>query len=484
MAGWRFGPETKNMNALGLGESLLGFRPSVPLVLSLKRQFDLAAIAGSLLIISFAYDQAFTGHYWALLIVAHFVTGRVFDELGLFRSWPEASFGRYRQGLIFGWCIVIAILLFLGYITKFSGEYSRRVLLTWFLVVPIMLLLLSNAFAQTRIIRALSRQDARKALIIGVNDLGLNLARAIRKDPNLSMEIYGFFDARSSDRLSIGPLDTLVGGLDGVPDFVRQEKITTVFIALPMTASPRMVQIVQELHDTTASIYFVPDLLVYDSIQPKIDNVGSIPVIAVCETPFQGADGLIKRASDVFLASVALILLWPLMITLAIGVKLSSPGSVFFRQRRYGVGGKEIRIFKFRSMTVLEDGANVLQATREDPRTTKFGAFLRRTSMDEIPQLFNVLLGEMSIVGPRPHAVAHNETYRSLIQGYMIRHKVRPGITGWAQVHGLRGETRTLDEMKARVEYDLYYLRRWSLWLDLRIMFRTIRIIFKDKMAY
>jgi putative colanic acid biosysnthesis UDP-glucose lipid carrier transferase len=157
---------------------------------------------------------------------------------------------------------------------------------------------------------------------------------------------------------------------------------------------------------------------------------------------------------------------------------------VFFRQRRYGINGKEIRVFKFRSMTVWEDGESVPQATREDPRTTKFGSFLRRTSLDEIPQLLNVILGEMSIVGPRPHAVAHNEAYRSLIQGYMVRHKVRPGITGWAQVHGLRGETRTLDEMKARVEYDLDYLRRWSLWLDLRIMARTVGIIFKDKMAY
>jgi putative colanic acid biosysnthesis UDP-glucose lipid carrier transferase len=219
-------------------------------------------------------------------------------------------------------------------------------------------------------------------------------------------------------------------------------------------------------------------------VQPKIDNIGHIPVIAVCETPFQGADGVIKRASDLFLASLGLLLLWPLMMLLAIGVKLSSPGPVFFRQRRYGINGKEIRIFKFRSMTVWEDGENILQATREDPRTTRFGSFLRRTSLDEIPQLLNVISGEMSIVGPRPHAIAHNETYRSLIQGYMVRHKVRPGITGWAQVHGLRGETRTLDEMKARVEYDLDYLRRWSLWLDLRIMARTVGIIFKDKMAY
>ncbi len=472
------------MNALGLGESLLGFRPSIPLILSLKRQFDLAAIAGSLLVISFAYDQAFTGHYWALLIVAHFVSGRVFDELGLFRSWPEAQFGRYRQGLIFGWCIIIAILLFLGYVTKFSSEYSRRVLLTWFFVVPIMLLLLSNAFAHTRIIRAISRRDARKALIIGANDLGLNLAHAIRKDPNLAMEIRGFFDARNSERLSLGPNDTLMGSLNGIPDFVRKQHITTVFIALPMTSNPRIVQIVKELQDTTASVYFVPDLFAFESVQPKIDNIGSIPIIAVCETPFQGADGVIKRASDLFLASIGLLLLWPVMVLLALGVKLSSPGPVFFRQRRYGINGKEIRVFKFRSMTVWEDGECIRQATREDPRTTRFGSFLRRTSLDEIPQLLNVILGEMSIVGPRPHAVAHNEAYRNLIQGYMVRHKVRPGITGWAQVHGLRGEIRTLDEMKARVEYDLDYLRRWSLWLDLRIMVRTVGIIFKDKMAY
>jgi putative colanic acid biosynthesis UDP-glucose lipid carrier transferase len=218
--------------------------------------------------------------------------------------------------------------------------------------------------------------------------------------------------------------------------------------------------------------------------EARFDNVGGMPVIAICETPFMGLNSTIKRASDIALASVILLLLSPLMLAIALAVKLSSPGPVIFRQRRYGLYGEDIVVYKFRSMTVMENGANVVQARRNDQRVTRIGGILRRTSLDELPQFINVLQGRMSIVGPRPHAVAHNEQYRKLIKGYMLRHKVKPGITGWAQVNGLRGETATLDKMQARIQYDLDYLRNWSLWLDLWIVIRTVKVVLKRENAF
>jgi putative colanic acid biosynthesis UDP-glucose lipid carrier transferase len=248
-----------------------------------------------------------------------------------------------------------------------------------------------------------------------------------------------------------------------------------------MTSRPRILRLLEDLHDTTASVYFAPDIFLYDLIQARVETIGGIPVLAVCESPFYGADGLIKRVSDIVLASAILVLISPLLLGIAVAVKLSSPGPVLFKQRRYGLDGRQIMVYKFRSMAVLEDGAVVQQATRDDPRVTRLGAFLRRSSLDELPQFINVLQGRMSVVGPRPHAVAHNELYRKLIRSYMIRHKVRPGITGLAQVNGLRGETDTVDKMRARIEYDLAYLRNWSLLLDLKIVLLTIVVVLKKQ---
>jgi putative colanic acid biosysnthesis UDP-glucose lipid carrier transferase len=257
-----------------------------------------------------------------------------------------------------------------------------------------------------------------------------------------------------------------------------------IYIALPMASQPRILKLLEDLRDTTASIYFVPDIFVSDLIQARVDSIGGLPVVAVCESPFCGINGVVKRASDFVLATLILLLISPLMVAIALGVKLSSPGPVLFKQRRYGLDGKRIVVYKFRSMTVEEDGDLVRQATKNDSRVTRFGGFLRRTSLDELPQFINVLQGCMSVVGPRPHAVAHNEIYRKLIRGYMIRHKVKPGITGFAQVNGWRGETDTVDKMKRRIEYDLQYLRNWSLLLDLQIIFKTIVVVLQKDNAH
>jgi putative colanic acid biosynthesis UDP-glucose lipid carrier transferase len=267
-------------------------------------------------------------------------------------------------------------------------------------------------------------------------------------------------------------------------EYIKLNSINVVYITLPMSRDPRIVRVLNDLRDTTASVYFVPTTLPFDLIQARVERIGGISVIAVCETPYYGINGVLKRAADIVIAGLILALIWPLMLAIAIGVKKTSPGPVLFKQRRYGLDGKEILVYKFRTMSVCEDGDHIEQARQNDRRVTRFGAFLRKTSLDELPQFINVLEGTMSIVGPRPHAVAHNEEYRRLIEGYMIRHKVKPGITGWAQVNGFRGETETVEKMKKRIEYDLDYLNHWSLSLDLWIIFKTALVVLKDSKAY
>jgi putative colanic acid biosynthesis UDP-glucose lipid carrier transferase len=209
-----------------------------------------------------------------------------------------------------------------------------------------------------------------------------------------------------------------------------------------------------------------------------------VPLIALCETPFHGTRGVSKRITDLTLATLIIIPVAPIMLLIALLVRLSSPGPAIFKQRRYGLDGRQITVYKFRTMKVTEDGDLIRQATQADSRITPLGRLLRRTSLDELPQLLNVLQGRMSLVGPRPHAVAHNEQYRKLIKGYMLRHKVAPGMTGLAQVHGMRGETQTLEQMEARIKYDLEYLRNWSPLLDLKILFKTLLIVTRGDKAY
>jgi putative colanic acid biosynthesis UDP-glucose lipid carrier transferase len=231
-------------------------------------------------------------------------------------------------------------------------------------------------------------------------------------------------------------------------------------------------------------VYFLPDVSGFDVLQQRASELLGLPVVAMCETPFHGYRGLVKRLMDVSIASLALLLLAPVLLTIGILVRRDSPGPMLFRQRRYGLDGREILVYKFRTMTVAENGDRVTQASRNDSRVTRVGKHLRRWSLDELPQLINVLQGTMSIVGPRPHAVAHNEEYRKLIKRYMVRHKVLPGITGLAQVRGCRGETAKVEEMEARVLYDLEYMRRWSPMLDLEIMVATAFAVVRTDRAY
>jgi putative colanic acid biosynthesis UDP-glucose lipid carrier transferase len=433
----------------------------------------------SLLACLFAYGQYHPWPYSIVVVAVFVIATLIFGELPLERGGTLLP----GQWVITRWMTMVAVVFLFGLVTKTYVSYAREAMVAWIVVTPFAL---SGAQQAARgILHSLivTAGAARKAIIVGVNDLACELAVQIRADPCRGA-LMGYFDDRHRDRLPQVSRDEMLGRMADVAAIVKKLAVQVVYITLPMSRDKRVVSLLDALRDTTASVYFAPHTPGFDLIQVCAHRVGEVPVIALCETPFFGINGVLKRASDIVLATSILLAIWPLMLAIAIGVKLSSPGPVLFRQRRYGLDGREIVTLKFRTMRVCEDGAHIRQAVAGDIRVTPLGAFLRRTSLDELPQFFNVLLGSMSIVGPRPHAVAHNELYRRLIGGYMLRHKVRPGITGWAQVCGLRGETDTVEKMEARVRHDLDYIKNWSLSLDLWIIFRTIFVVLEQRNAH
>ncbi len=382
------------------------------------------------------------------------------------------------------WFFVVAALLLLGYATKISAFYSRRALFAWFVLTPLLVLVVVLALRQWTGRFLLASGHARSVVVVGANRVSQRLIHDLRQHPQLGLAFKGLFDDRNADRLGELALPEIRGRFADIAAYVRTHRIDVIFIATPFRHLERTEKLLTELQDTTASIYFVPDVFVFDLIQSRTTDLNGIPIVALRETPFMGWQGLAKRASDVVMASLILVGAAPFLVVIGLAIKLSSRGSVIFKQRRYGLDGEEIIVYKFRTMTVSEDGSSVEQTTKNDPRVTPVGRFLRKYSLDELPQLINVLQGGMSLVGPRPHAVAHNEAYRRLITGYMVRHKMVPGITGLAQVSGCRGETATIEDMKRRVEYDVQYLQHWSFMLDLRILARTLTIWFRDHNAY
>jgi putative colanic acid biosysnthesis UDP-glucose lipid carrier transferase len=437
---------------------------------------DPMALALSLWLVSAGIEGELLPPYLILAVIAFSITFPGTSRL-------QFSLRRLVFDVLYSWFWVALLLFFLGFATGYIAEFSSQALITWLWVAPLSQIgchLLLRATAPY----LLMLQEPQRAIIVGLNEQGAALARRIHETRYSKLELSGFFDDRDQSRLNRAENSQLLGRLRELPDFVKENRIQFIYLSLPMASQPRIKNLLDSLKDTTASVYFVPDMFVTDLIQGRTDSVCGLPVISVCETPFRGPAGVLKRTSDMVLASIILVLLSPFMLLIALGVKLGSPGPVIFKQRRYGLDGQEILVYKFRSMTVTEDGNQIEQARKNDNRVTRLGAILRKTSMDELPQFINVLQGRMSIVGPRPHAVAHNELYRPLIKSYMVRHKVKPGITGWAQVNGFRGETDSLEKMEARIRCDLDYLRNWSLRLDLYIIWKTIGLVFKDASAY
>jgi putative colanic acid biosynthesis UDP-glucose lipid carrier transferase len=453
-------------------------RPLMPLI---RQMLNPSVAVLTLAAVAYYYDTPFEGKLFALGVFVFLLVGEVLGEVDLSSNLLE-FWSRSVSGVFLRWLLVPTFIVLIGYSAKLTDEFSREILLAWFVIAPFVIVL-SQFVVRSMIYRlSLAEGMLNSAVIVGVNHISLRLASKFSEQPVLGISCQGFFDDRNHGRLK--NKRDLLGNVDSVAAYVKENQINQVYIAIPMSAQSRIMKLMRELSDTTASIYFIPDVFLFDLIQARIGAIQGIPVITVRETPFLGVNGLLKRLSDIVLALLILVLISPFLILIALGIKLTSKGPVLFKQRRYGLDGEEITVYKFRSMTVQEDGLAVVQATRNDARVTGFGGFLRRTSLDELPQFINVLQGRMSIVGPRPHAVAHNEFYRNKISGYMVRHKVKPGITGWAQVNGCRGETDAIEKMEARINYDIEYLRNWSLMFDILIILRTIKVVIKDKHAY
>jgi putative colanic acid biosynthesis UDP-glucose lipid carrier transferase len=380
------------------------------------------------------------------------------------------------------WALTCFALLFFGYAGRFLGHFDLQAMAMWALATPVVMV--GAHLALARVVQSMAVDRARRVLVVGINPIADRLVRKMRAAPHLGLQFSGFIDDRVETRLNVESRKHLLGRIDELSALVVAHSIDVVYITLPISSHPRIMAMLSTLRDTTASIYFVPDVTVFDLIQARVDDVDGIPVLAVCETPFQGVHGSLKRLMDILVSASALVVLAPVMALVAMAIRYESPGPIIFRQRRYGLDGRDIVVYKFRSMTVTEDGdKQYRQVTVGDSRVTRVGRLIRATSLDELPQFVNVLQGRMSIVGPRPHAVAVNEHYRKLISGYMIRHKVRPGITGWAQVNGYRGGD-DINQMRKRIEFDLEYLRSWTLRLDVYILLRTVLLVFRDAKAY
>ncbi|MBK9347415.1 MAG: undecaprenyl-phosphate glucose phosphotransferase [Burkholderiales bacterium] len=436
-----------------------------------------AALVGSLWAVAYYFDEGISPPHLILSVIAFALAFPSSARL-------QTSRTELVLDITLNWMLIAGLLVLTGWGTGYLREFSIEFVSAWLWVAPLTELLGCFALRSAAPYLVQLQGPPRRAIIVGINEQGLALAGKINHSPLNHIELAGFVDSRENQRIESTQDCPVLGKLDQLADLVKTNRVQLIYLSLPMASQPRILQILDELKDTTASIYFVPDMFVTDLVQGRPGSVCGMPVIAVCDTPFTGSNGIVKRTSDIVLSILILALILPILCIIAIAVKCGSPGPIIFKQRRYGLDGEEIMVYKFRSMTVTEDGNSIQQATKNDARITPLGAFLRRTSLDELPQFVNVLQGRMSIVGPRPHAVAHNEMYRKLIKGYMVRHKVKPGITGWAQVNGFRGETETLEKMQGRIDFDLDYLRNWSLRLDLHIIAKTIRLVLKDQQAY
>ncbi|MEW5992970.1 MAG: undecaprenyl-phosphate glucose phosphotransferase [Candidatus Zixiibacteriota bacterium] len=425
------------------------------------------------------------GGYLLVVLIALLCAAWLFPRFSLYQTWRGVSIIDEVRSISLAWGSVLLALTVIAFATKTGAAYSRGWLLLW-AGSGWGALILARVFLRA-ILRWARRRgfNQRHVVIVGSAGLGAQVAERLRAAPWMGLTVVGYFKSDSG-----APADSIdgvpsIGSVDRLAEYVMERRIDQVWLAMPLRDEDKVREILHNLRHSTADIRFVPDFFGMRLLNHSVMDIAGMPVMNLSVTPMTGVNRVLKAIEDRVLAVLILAFIAPLMALIALGVKLTSPGPVLFKQLRYGYDGKPIRVYKFRTMVVHDENDGVVtQASRADPRVTRLGRFLRRTSLDELPQFFNVLQGRMSIVGPRPHAVAHNEQYKDLVDGYMKRHKVKPGITGWAQINGWRGETDTLEKMQKRVEYDLYYIENWSLWFDLKIIFLTIVKGFVGKNAY
>ena len=458
---------------------------------------DILIIFSVFYVATFLRQETYNIDEFYLIITSGVIYFLLAKIIGLYRVENISHLLSNTKNIIVTWLGTCFSIIFILFISKETESFSRLILLSWMITTPIVLILSRKLMTQYIITH---QGNPINIAVVGINatsDIFLDHLETL-KWPWL--KIYGVYDytsnpllRRTSDKnesilYSYEPSEVRIKNktqsINELITAVKTGHINSVYIALPLLTENNVEQLLIDLADTTASVYIIPDLFVTNILKSNWSHFAGLPVVNVYTTPFFGLNGIIKRLLDLALTILILLIIWPLMLAIAFAIKLSSKGPVLFKQRRYGLDGNIIKVWKFRSMSVCEDGPQVTQAKKNDVRITPLGKFLRKTSLDELPQFFNVLQGSLSVVGPRPHANAHNEEYRNLIKGYMLRHKVKPGITGLAQVKGWRGETDTLEKMENRVKYDLEYIQDWSIGLDLKIVLLTITHGFYNKNAY
>jgi Undecaprenyl-phosphate glucose phosphotransferase len=440
---------------------------------------DLVLIVGASILCGTAYSRLFLGSigdiqsYFGVGALVFAYCAAFLTSRGGYRIKSLVNFRHQMREVTVAWLSVAFILLSVAFTLKIAETFSRGATLTFFVAGWLSLLIWRNVVAKY-LVRSLASGGfaERKAILIGERDQIASSA-ALTQLRRCGYKSISTFALAEQDMDANGMAQSLRGRLRSVIDIARHESVNDIFLLIAWNRDRCIENILNVLAVLPATVHLVPDRNVARFLTHPMIHIGATWTTALRRAPLTMLECAFKRAADLVLCAGALVLLSPMMMLIAAAIAVDSPGPILFRQTRNGFNGKSFSILKFRSMRVLENGLVIRQATRNDPRVTHVGRLLRRTNLDELPQLFNVLHGDMSLIGPRPHAAAHNSEYERRIATYAFRYHVKPGITGWAQVNGYRGETRTVDLMEKRVELDLWYINNWSMWLDLKILLLT-----------
>ena len=423
---------------------------------------------------------------WPLLIVL--TIAMVWIRFDIYKLAKVKRFRFVVLSDLFARAFVVFLLMNVVFAIDGTLDSRWKQILYFAISIWILCSILTIIFIQISMIKVFRRKPIKLA-IAAVTNSSVAFAKNLKAQKFLAIDFLGFFEDRTDDRIPDYQPFKILSRIDGIASYITGQEVDHVLVSLPTEAGYRFGFVLEQLLNSTCSVHYLHDFLLFRPIREAMTPIGNMSVFTIIDAPGTGFDSVIKRIFDILGSAIGLILLLPLLILVAIWIKIDSKGPVFFMQNRWGTGAQPFQIYKFRSMTqatssASSDGEAVVQTTQNDMRVTKVGTFIRRTSIDELPQLINILKGDMSIVGPRPHAVGHNKEYRGLVKGYMLRHKVKPGLTGWAQIHGFRGETDTIDKMEKRVEYDLEYLRNWTPMLDIYVILRTVKLVVTGKNAY
>ncbi len=408
----------------------------------------------------------------------------LFPQLGIYRSWRGRPLTAMFLQLGGAWALVLLLGVVFSFLIHHVGALSRLWVVYWY--VAGLLLLVGCRVGVYLGLQRLRRNgmNSKRVLIVGYGAIGQEMHKRASQQDWYGYDVKAIHgEAHDLQQIKDNRI-TRIPTLDGVPVHAVGHHIDEIWITLPMSAANQLRELQYLLRNALIDIRWMPDTLSMQMLSNRMIDFLGFPAVDLNQPVASGPGGVFKDLFDKLFALAALLVLSPVFALIGLAIKVSSPGPVFFRQPRLGLNGKKFMVYKFRSMRLHEERGQVLQATRNDPRITPLGHFLRRTSLDELPQFLNVLIGDMSVVGPRPHALQHNERYKEVLELYMLRHRVKPGITGWAQIHGYRGETDTVDKMAMRVQFDLHYIRHWSLWMDVRIIAWTAIRGWSGKNAY